>query len=44
MYFVFSSWIIQLIRKGLNKDLGLNDLYAILDEDSSALLGNRLEK
>ncbi|VVC32175.1 Hypothetical protein CINCED_3A023482 [Cinara cedri] len=38
------SWIIQLIKKGLEKDLGLNDLYAILDEDSSALLGNKLEK
>jgi len=38
------SWILKLVKKGLKKDLDLIDLYTILDEDSSAALGNKLEK
>ncbi|XP_027849264.2 probable multidrug resistance-associated protein lethal(2)03659 isoform X1 [Aphis gossypii] len=38
------SWILKLIKKGLKKELDLIDLYTILEEDSSALLGNKLEK
>lgn len=41
---IFLSWILKLIKKGLKKELDLIDLYTILDEDSSALLGNKLEK
>ncbi|XP_008186888.2 probable multidrug resistance-associated protein lethal(2)03659 [Acyrthosiphon pisum] len=38
------SWIMKLIKNGLKKELDLIDLYTILEEDSSALLGNKLEK
>ncbi|XP_022166672.1 probable multidrug resistance-associated protein lethal(2)03659 [Myzus persicae] len=38
------SWMFKLIKKGLKKELDLIDLYRILEEDSSALLGNKLEK
>lgn len=43
IYF-FLSWILKLIKKGLKTELDLIDLYTILEEDSSALLGNKLEK
>jgi len=42
--FLFESWILKLIKKGLKKDLDSIDLYTILDEDSAASLGNKLEK
>ncbi|XP_060849436.1 ATP-binding cassette sub-family C member 4-like isoform X2 [Rhopalosiphum padi] len=38
------SWILKLVQKGLKKELDVIDLYTILDEDSSALLGSKLEK
>lgn len=37
-------WILKFIKKGLNKELDLNDLYNVLDGDSSELLGNKLQK
>ncbi|XP_050059315.1 probable multidrug resistance-associated protein lethal(2)03659 isoform X2 [Aphis gossypii] len=37
------SWILKLVRKGLKKELDVIDLYTILDEDSSALLGSKLK-
>jgi len=42
--FIFLSWILKLIKKGLKTELDLIDLYTILEEDSSELLGNKLEK
>jgi len=41
---LFLSWILRFIKKGLKKELDLIDLYTILEEDSSAVLGNKLEK
>ncbi|XP_022166683.1 probable multidrug resistance-associated protein lethal(2)03659 [Myzus persicae] len=38
------SWVLEIIKKGLKQDLDLNDLYTILKEDSSELLGNKLHK
>uniref|UniRef100_A0A2S2PMH1 Multidrug resistance-associated protein 4 n=2 Tax=Schizaphis graminum TaxID=13262 RepID=A0A2S2PMH1_SCHGA len=38
------SWILKLVQKGLKKELDVIDLYTILDEDSSALLGSKLKK
>ncbi|XP_029346622.1 probable multidrug resistance-associated protein lethal(2)03659 [Acyrthosiphon pisum] len=38
------SWILKLVKKGLKKELDVIDLYTILDEDSSALLGSKLKK
>uniref|UniRef100_A0A2S2NRW0 Putative multidrug resistance-associated protein lethal n=1 Tax=Schizaphis graminum TaxID=13262 RepID=A0A2S2NRW0_SCHGA len=38
------SWIFGIVKKGLKQDLNLIDLYNILNEDSSELLGNKLEK
>ncbi|KAL5236137.1 hypothetical protein ACI65C_003547 [Semiaphis heraclei] len=37
-------WILNFIKKGLKKELDLNDLYNVLDGDSSTFLGNKLEK
>lgn len=42
--FLFYSWILKLVKKGLKKELDVIDLYTILDEDSSALLGSKLKK
>lgn len=41
---LFKSWILNLVKKGLIKELDEIDLYAILEEDESSLLGNNLEK
>ncbi|XP_026808487.1 probable multidrug resistance-associated protein lethal(2)03659 isoform X2 [Rhopalosiphum maidis] len=41
---IFEIVTFRLIKKGLKKELDLIDLYTILEEDSSALLGNKLEK
>ncbi|XP_025202348.1 probable multidrug resistance-associated protein lethal(2)03659 isoform X2 [Melanaphis sacchari] len=38
------KWILKFIKKGLNKELDLIDLYKVLDCDSSDLLGNKLRK
>ncbi|XP_016663044.1 probable multidrug resistance-associated protein lethal(2)03659 [Acyrthosiphon pisum] len=38
------GWILKFIKKGLKKEFDLADLYNILDGDSSALLGNKLQK
>ncbi|CAI6361980.1 unnamed protein product [Macrosiphum euphorbiae] len=38
------SWILKLVKKGLQKELDVIDLYTILEEDSSALLGTKLKK
>ncbi|XP_060852278.1 LOW QUALITY PROTEIN: probable multidrug resistance-associated protein lethal(2)03659 [Rhopalosiphum padi] len=38
------SWIFGIVKKGLKQDLNLIDLYGILNEDSSELLGNKLQK
>ncbi|XP_060872943.1 probable multidrug resistance-associated protein lethal(2)03659 isoform X2 [Metopolophium dirhodum] len=38
------SWILGIIKKGLKQELDLIDLYEILNEDSSELLGNKLQK
>lgn len=40
---LYFSWILKLVRKGLKKELDVIDLYTILDEDSSALLGSKLK-
>ncbi|CAH1738398.1 unnamed protein product [Aphis gossypii] len=37
-------WILKFIKKALNKELDFNDLYNVLDGDSSELLGNKLQK
>ena len=42
--FIILRWILNFIEKGLKKELDLIDLYNILDSDSSALLGNKLQK
>ncbi|KAE9537850.1 hypothetical protein AGLY_005822 [Aphis glycines] len=38
------SWIFEIVKKGLKQNLNLNDLYKNLNEDSSELLGNKLQK
>ncbi|VVC32375.1 ABC transporter type 1, transmembrane domain,ABC transporter-like,P-loop containing nucleoside triphosphate [Cinara cedri] len=38
------SWLINLFKMGLKKDLDKNDLYTPLEEHTSSLLGNELEK
>ncbi|XP_015372663.1 PREDICTED: probable multidrug resistance-associated protein lethal(2)03659 [Diuraphis noxia] len=38
------SWILEIVKKGLKQDLDIIDLYKILNEDSSELLGNKLHK
>ncbi|CAI6363288.1 unnamed protein product [Macrosiphum euphorbiae] len=38
------QWILKFIKKGLKKELDLVDLYNVLDDDSSALLGSKLQK
>lgn len=43
MIVLYFSWILKLVRKGLKKELDVIDLYTILDEDSSALLGSKLK-
>ncbi|KAF0721007.1 putative multidrug resistance-associated protein lethal(2)03659, partial [Aphis craccivora] len=37
-------WIFEIVKKGLKQDLNFIDLYNILNEDSSELLGNKLQK
>lgn len=41
---LFFWWIIPLFRKGLKKDLNVNDLYDVPSEDVSHNLGVRLGK
>ncbi|CAH1738397.1 unnamed protein product [Aphis gossypii] len=38
------SWIFEIVKKGLKQDLNFIDLYKNLNEDSSELLGNKLQK
>ncbi|XP_022166667.1 probable multidrug resistance-associated protein lethal(2)03659 isoform X2 [Myzus persicae] len=42
--FIILRWILNFVKKGLKKELDLIDLYEVLDDDSSALLGNKLQK
>lgn len=41
---MFFSWILNLLKTGRKKNLEFDDLYAILDEDKTSLLGDKLEK
>uniref|UniRef100_A0A2S2QZL8 Multidrug resistance-associated protein 4 n=1 Tax=Sipha flava TaxID=143950 RepID=A0A2S2QZL8_9HEMI len=38
------SWLFKLFKTGQNRDLKENDLYKTLDDHSSSILGNTLEK
>ncbi|KAJ9591425.1 hypothetical protein L9F63_002031, partial [Diploptera punctata] len=38
------SWTRELFKKGYRKDLEVDDLYDVLEEDRSDLLGNTLER
>ncbi|CAI6361191.1 unnamed protein product [Macrosiphum euphorbiae] len=38
------GWILKFIKKGLKQEFDLVDLYNVLDDDSSALLGSKLQK
>ena len=42
--YLFFIWIIPLFRKGYKQDLGMDDMYSVLKDDSSKSLGDRLEK
>lgn len=41
---LFFWWINPLFRKGARHDLAINDLYDVLHEDESKILGDRLTK
>lgn len=42
--YIYSSWILKLIKDGLKKELSTKDLYKVLEDDSAALIGKKLEK
>jgi len=37
-------WMLNIFIKGKKKDLDVNDLYKSLDEHTSSILGDELEK
>lgn len=42
--FKILSWVFKFIKKGMKKEINITDLYTNLEEDSSALLGNKLHE
>lgn len=43
-YFTIYSWMLDLFKIVLKRDIEINDLYIPLDEHTSSTLGNDLEK
>lgn len=43
-YFFLFRWTLKLFKTGRKRDLEVNDLYTTLNDHSSAILGNELEK
>ena len=40
----YCSWVNPLLYKGFKKELEQNDLYEVLEEDQSDVLGNKLQR
>lgn len=41
---IFFTWTIPFLKKGYRKVLELNDIFRVLNDDRSDLLGDRLEQ
>jgi hypothetical protein len=37
-------WVLDIFKKGYKKDLDLNDLYEVMEEDKTDYVTQRLEK